>query len=299
MVNDEVRRIMKGILLAGGAGSRLHPATKAISKHFMMVYDKPLIYYSLSNLMLAGIREVLLISSARDLEFYKNLFSDGKSLGIRIEYEVQDSPNGIPEAFIIGESFIKNSNVALALGDNIFFGTGFSSLLQSIKGTLQGSHILTKKVEDPNRFGVANIVNGAIESLEEKPKNSKSNLAITGMYFFDSTVSERTKQLKYSERGEFEIIDLLDSYNKDKLLIASELPRGTFWLDTGTSESMLDASLFIRTVEQHTGLLVGSPEEIALRNNWISIELLKSTIKDEKSTYFDMLQKIILNHHDK
>ena len=293
-----MRRKMRGILLAGGAGSRLHPATRAISKHFMMVYDKPLIYYSLSNLMLAGIREVLLISSARDLEFYKNLFSDGKSLGIQIEYKVQDAPNGIPEAFIIGELFIKNYDVALALGDNIFFGTGFSALLQSIKETLHGSHILTKKVEDPNRFGVANIVNGVIESLEEKPKNSKSDLAITGLYFFDSTVSERTKELKYSNRGEYEIIDLLDSYNKDNMLSASELPRGTFWLDTGTSESMLDASLFIRTVEQHTGLLVGSPEEIAYRNNWISSELLKSNIKGEKSKYFDMLQKLIPSYLD-
>jgi len=259
----------------------------------MMVYDKPLIYYSLSNLMLAGIKEVLLISSARDLELYKKLFSDGDSLGIRIDYEVQDSPNGIPEAFIIGESFIKNCDVALALGDNIFYGAGFSSLLQSIKESLSGSHIITKKVEDPNRFGVANIVNGVIESLEEKPINSKSDLAITGLYFFDRTVSERTKELKYSNRGEYEIIDLLDSYNKDRMLSVSELPRGTFWLDTGTSESMLDASLFIRTIEQHTGLLVGSPEEIALRNSWISAELLKSNIKDEKSTYFDMLQKLI------
>jgi glucose-1-phosphate thymidylyltransferase len=295
MVNDDIRGKMKGILLAGGAGSRLHPTTKAISKHFMMVYDKPLIYYSISNLMLAGIKEVLLISSARDLAFYKNLLSQGESFGIRIEYAVQDSPNGIPEAFIIGESFIQNSDVALALGDNIFYGTGFSSLLHSIKNSLHGSHILTKKVEDPNRFGIANIVNGVIESLEEKPQNSRSNLAITGLYFFDSTVSDRTKKLKFSDRGEYEIIDLLDSYNKDGLLSASELPRGTFWLDTGTSDSMLDASLFIRTVEQHTGLLVGSPEEIALRNNWITTEALKLNMGDQKSTYFDMLQKLLLN----
>jgi glucose-1-phosphate thymidylyltransferase len=294
MVSDEVQKYMKGILLAGGAGSRLHPATKAVSKHFMMVYNKPLIYYSLSNLMLAGIKEVLLISSARDQASYKDLLSEGESLGIRIEYAVQDSPNGIPEAFIIGESFMKNSAVALALGDNIFYGTGFSSLLHSIKGSLLGSHILTKKVEDPNRFGVANMINGVIESLEEKPQNSRSNLAITGLYFFDNTVSDRTKKLKFSERGEYEIIDLLDSYRNDRLLTASELPRGTFWLDTGTSDSMLDASLFIRTVEQHTGLLVGSPEEIALRNNWISNKVLQSNISGQKSNYFDMLQKLTL-----
>ena len=289
---------MKGILLAGGAGSRLHPTTKAISKHFMMVYNKPLIYYSLSNLMLAGIREVLLISSSRDLEIYKKLLSSGDSLGLQIEYAVQDSPNGIPEAFIIGESFIKNSNVVLALGDNIFYGSGFSTLLHSVKASLKGSHILIKKVEDPNRFGVANIVNGVIESLEEKPENSKSNLAITGLYFFDNSVSERTKKLKKSARGEYEIIDLLVSYNNENLLSASELPRGTFWLDTGTSDSMLDASLFIRTVEQHTGLLVGSPEEIALRNKWITTETLNSNIGGQKSSYFDMLQKLLLQNQN-
>jgi glucose-1-phosphate thymidylyltransferase len=287
---------VKGILLAGGAGSRLYPSTKAISKHFMMVYNKPLIYYSLSNLMLAGVREVLLISTSQDLEFYKKLFSHGEALGIQIEYAVQNDPNGIPEAFIIGESFIKNGNVILALGDNIFYGAGFSSLLNSVKFSFKGSHILTKKVEDPNRFGVANIVDGVIESLEEKPEQSKSNLAITGLYFFDNTVSERTKKLKFSSRGEYEIIDLLDSYNKESLLSASELPRGTFWLDTGTSDSMLDASLFIRTVEQHTGLLVGSPEEVAWRSNWITTESLKLSISDQKSTYFDMLQKLILHY---
>ena len=296
MVNDEMQKQVKGILLAGGAGSRLHPTTRAISKHFMMVYDKPLIYYSLSNLMLAGVREILLITSSRDLEIYKKLLSSGNSLGLQIEYAVQDSPNGIPEAFIIGESFIKNENVILALGDNIFYGAGFSSLLHSIGDSLKGSHIIIKKVEDPNRFGVANIVNGEIESLEEKPENSKSNLAITGLYFFDNSVSERTKKLKISARGEYEIIDLLDSYNKESLLSASELPRGTFWLDTGTSDSMLDASLFIRTVEQHTGLLVGSPDEIAFRNNWITTEILKSNINGQKSTYFDMLRKLILQH---
>lgn len=289
---------MKGILLAGGAGSRLYPTTKAISKHFMMVYNKPLIYYSLSNLMLAGIREVLLISSSPDLEIYKKLLSCGDSLGMQIEYAVQDSPNGIPEAFIIGESFIKNSNVVLALGDNIFYGSGFSTLLHSVKASLKGSHILTKKVEDPNRFGVANIVNGAIESLEEKPQNSKSNLAITGLYFFDHSVSERTKKLIKSARGEYEIIDLLDSYNNENLLSASELPRGTFWLDTGTFDSMLDASLFIRTVEQHTGLLVGSPEEIALRNKWITAETLISSIGGQKSSYFDMVQKLLLQNQN-
>jgi glucose-1-phosphate thymidylyltransferase len=296
MVNDETQKKVKGILLAGGAGSRLYPTTKVISKHFMMVYDKPLIYYSLSNLMLAGVREILLISSSRDLEIYKKLLSSGESLGLQIEYAVQDSPNGIPEAFIIGESFIENGNVILALGDNIFYGAGFSSLLHAVKDSLKGSHILIKKVEDPNRFGVANIVNGVIESLEEKPQNSKSNLAITGLYFFDSSVAERTKKLKISARGEYEIIDLLDSYNKENLLSASELPRGTFWLDTGTSDSMLDASLFIRTVEQHTGLLVGSPEEIAFRNNWITTEILKSNINGQKSTYFDMLGKLTLQY---
>lgn len=295
MVNDEMCRKVRGILLAGGSGSRLYPATKAISKHFMMVYDKPLIFYSLSNLMLAGVREVLLISTSQDLKIYKKLFSNGESLGIQIEYAVQNKPNGIPEAFVIGESYIENNSVALALGDNIFYGAGFSSLLNSVKVSLQGAHILTKKVEDPNRFGVANIVNGVIKSLEEKPERSKSNLAITGLYFFDSTVSERTKELKFSNRGEYEIIDLLDSYNKESLLSASELPRGTFWLDTGTSDSMLDAGLFIRTVEQHTGLLVGSPEEVALRNNWITVEALKFNIKDHKSTYSEMLEKLLLN----
>jgi glucose-1-phosphate thymidylyltransferase len=286
---------MKGILLAGGAGSRLGPATKSISKHFMMVYDKPLIYYSLCNLMLAGIQEILLISTSRDLEIYQNLLSNGESFGINIEYSVQDSPNGIPQAFVIGESFIKDDSVVLALGDNIFHGSGFGSLLRSIGSSHEGAHILIKQVEDSSRFGVVNMLNGVIESLEEKPQNSRSNLAITGLYFFDHTVSERTKNLSMSNRGEYEIIDLLTSYNKDNFLRASELPRGTFWLDTGTSDSMLDASIFIRTIEQHTGLLVGSPEEVALRSKWVTIEELRTSIVGQKSTYFDMLQKLIHN----
>ena len=185
--------------------------------------------------------------------------------------------------------------MVLALGDNIFHGTGFGSLLRSIVSSHQGAHILIKQVEDSSRFGVAHMLDGVIKSLEEKPQNSRSNLAITGLYFFDNSVSERTKDLSMSNRGEYEIIDLLASYNKDNLLKASELPRGTFWLDTGTSDSMLDASIFIRMIEQHTGLLVGSPEEVALRSNWVTVEELRASIIGQKSTYFDMLQRLIDN----
>jgi glucose-1-phosphate thymidylyltransferase len=286
---------MKGILLAGGAGSRLNPTTKAISKHFMMIYDKPLIYYSLSNLMLAGIQEILLICTSRDLKFYNDLLGDGTRFGIDIDYKIQDSPNGIPEAFLIGETFVSSEQVVLALGDNIFYGSGFSTLLNSIVSNLSGSHILTKKVEDPNRFGVIGTLNGRIDYLEEKPVSSKSNMAITGLYFFDNTVSQRVKELKPSSRGELEIIDLLKSYQEDERLNYSELPRGTFWLDTGTTDSMLDASLFIRTIEQHTGSLIGSPEEIAFRNQWIDINELTLQVENQNGSYYKLLKKILLD----
>lgn len=290
---------MKGILLAGGKGSRLAPATLAISKHLLPVFDKPLIYYSLSNLMLCGIREILIICRNEDKPHYETLFGNGASLGLSIKYAIQSSPGGIPEALLIAESFVRDESVVLGLGDNLFHGTGLPSIFQENTSFSHGARVLTKRVPDPARFGVANLdQKGAILSIEEKPANPVSDSAITGMYFLDKSAVMRARLLRPSDRGELEIVDLLKSYLEDGALEASELPRGTLWLDTGTVESLLDAGVYVRSFQTHTNQLIGSPEEIAFRNGWIDETQLINLAKSLNTSYGQALLHVV-NLHSK
>ena len=267
---------MKGIILAGGTGSRLWPLTKTTSKQLLPVYDKPLIYYPLSTLMLAGIKEILIITTPQDSDDFKNLLGDGKSLGISIEYAVQPKPEGLAQAFIIAEEFIGDDSVALILGDNIFYGSGLGRRLSEIPN-VPGATIFGVRVNDPQRYGVVEISeSGQIKSIEEKPTNPKSNIAVPGLYFFDQTVSERAKMVTKSARGELEITSVIDSYLKNNLLSIRELEENTAWMDCGTVDSMNDASNFIRQVEQSSGKKVGCIEEIAWHYNWIDNEALIS-----------------------
>ncbi|MBX4258424.1 glucose-1-phosphate thymidylyltransferase RfbA [Clostridium estertheticum] len=262
---------MKGIILAGGSGTRLYPVTKSISKQIVPIYDKPMIYYPLSVLMLAGIKEVLIISTQRDLPAFKELFKDGSELGMRFEYEVQKEPNGLAEAFIIGERFIGDDNVALVLGDNIFWGQSLTSQLKSASSIENGAIIFGYYVQDPTAYGVAEFdKNGKVISLEEKPQNPKSNYAIPGLYFYDNTVIEKARNLKPSARGELEITDLNKLYMNEGNLKVNLLGRGMAWLDTGTHDSMLDASNFVAAVQNRQGTYIACLEEIAYRNGWIN-----------------------------
>lgn len=268
---------MKGIILAGGTGTRLYPMTKSISKQILPIYDKPMIYYPLSVLMLAGIREVLIISTPRDLRCFKELFQDGSELGMKIEYKVQEKPNGLAEAFIIGEDFIGNDNVALVLGDNIFFGQAFSPILKNAAKLEKGAGIFGYLVKDPRAYGVVEFdKNRNVISIEEKPENPKSKYAVPGLYFYDNTVIEKAKSIKPSKRGELEITDLNRLYLEEKTLKVNLLGRGFAWLDTGTHKNLLQASNFIETIQERQGNYVACIEEIAYRNGWISREdLLK------------------------
>ncbi len=285
---------MKGIILAGGSGTRLYPLTKSISKQIIPIYDKPMIYYPLSILMLAGIRDVLIISTPKDIHLYQDLFGDGKNLGISISYAEQPSPDGLAQAFIIGEEFIGNSPVCMILGDNLFYGFELPKQLREASKLRDGALVFGYHVNDPERYGVAEFdKNGKVKSIEEKPEKPKSNYAVTGLYFYDNTVVEKAKSLKPSKRGELEITDLNQLYLNEGSLHLQVMGRGMAWLDTGTHESMLQASNFIATIEQRQGLKVSCLEEIAYRKGFINREqLLKLAEPLLKNQYGQYLLRI-------
>lgn len=288
---------MKGIILAGGSGTRLHPLTLAMSKQMMPVYDKPMIYYPLSTLMLAGIREILIISTPRDLPLFKELLGDGAQLGMRLDYAVQPSPDGLAQAFIIGEKFIGHDKVALILGDNIFYGEGLSKTLQASTDP-DGAIIFAYHVHDPERYGVVYFdENGKVLDIQEKPKNPKSSFAVPGIYFYDNTVVELAKTLTPSPRGELEITDLNKRYLSQQKLNVQILNRGTAWLDTGTHDSLLDAGNFVQIIEQRQGLKIGCIEEIAYRMKFIDSQQLRKLAEPlQKSGYGNYLLKLLENN---
>lgn len=281
---------MKGIILAGGSGTRLHPLTRSVSKQILPVYDKPMIYYPLSVLMLAGIKEILVISTPRDIDCFKELLGDGSKVGLKMEYAVQEKPNGLAEAFIIGEKFIGKDNVALVLGDNIFFGQGFSPKVQKAASLEMGAEIFGYLVKDPREYGVVEFDKEKnVLSLEEKPEKPKSKYAIPGLYFYDNTVIEKAKGLKPGKRGELEITDLNKLYLAEGNLKVNLLGRGFAWLDTGTHKNLLHASNFIETIQDRQGNYVACIEEIAYKNGWITkeelIKLAEPLLKTEYGKY--------------
>lgn len=281
---------MRGIILAGGAGTRLYPITRSISKQIIPVYDKPMIYYPLSVLMLAGIQEILIISTPNDIGLYKSLFGNGEQLGLKLAYKVQPSPDGLAQAFLLGEEFIGDENVCLILGDNIFYGYNFSSILEEAAKLKNGAIVFGYYVNDPHRYGVVEFGNdNKVISIEEKPLNPKSNYAVTGLYFYSNDVIKKAKQLKPSARGELEITDLNRLYLEQGNLNVKLLGRGFAWLDTGTHDSLLQASNFIATIEQRQGLKVSCIEEIAYKKGFITrdqlIELAKPLSKNQYGEY--------------
>ena len=284
----------RGIILAGGNGTRLSPLTNAISKHFLPIYDKPMIYYSLSTLMLAGLREILILSSPRDLDLYKNLLGDGESFGIEIKYAIQEKPLGVVESFLIGKDFIKDYSTVLILGDNLFHGQDFVQTLEKSMLNNPGATIMVYPVSDPQNYGIVQFDNDfQILSIEEKPNSSKSEYAITGLYFYDESVIEKANEIKPSSRGELEITDLNNLYLKENKLKANIFSRGFAWLDTGSFDSLNDASSYVRTLENRQGLKIGCPEEIAWRKGWINDKQLEaSAFKFLRSGYGQYLLKI-------
>lgn len=286
---------MKGIILAGGSGTRLYPVTKAISKQITPIYDKPLIYYPLSVLMLAGIKDILLISTPRDIGTFQELLGSGSDLGLKIEYAVQEQPNGLAEAFIIGENFIGNDSCALVLGDNMFYGHGLTGIVKEAAARDKGATIFGYYVNNPKSFGVVEFdENGKAISLEEKPEHPKSNYAIPGLYFYDNTVVEKAKAVRPSHRGELEITTLNEMYLNEGMLNVLSLGRGMAWLDTGTHDGLLEASNFVKTIQSRQGVMVACLEEIAYKNGWISKEKVEELAKPLlKSHYGEYLINLI------
>ena len=281
---------MKGIILAGGSGTRLYPITKSISKQITPIYDKPMIYYPLSVLMLAGIKDILIISTPRDLPMFEELLKTGSDFGISLSYAVQEQPNGLAEAFLIGENFIGNDSCALVLGDNIFYGHGFTGMLKEAEARKKGATIFGYYVQNPRDFGVVEFdENNRVISLEEKPENPKSNYAVPGLYFYDNTVVEKAKKVKPSKRGELEITTLNEMYLNEGTLNVTSLGRGMTWLDTGTHEALLEAANYVKTIQSRQGVMVACLEEIAYRNGWITkekvCELAKPLLKSKYGEY--------------
>jgi len=286
---------MKGIILAGGSATRLFPLSKSISKQIMPVYDKPMIYYPLSTLMLAEIREVLVISTPRDLPMFQQLLGTGENLGMKFDYVIQEKPNGLAQAFVLGEEFIGNDSVCLILGDNIFYGQGFSKMLQQAKTVTSGACIFGYYVKDPRAYGVVDFdETGKVISIEEKPEYPKSNYAVPGLYFYDRSVVSRAKILKPSARGEYEITDLNRTYLEEDQLKVQLFGRGFAWLDTGNSDSLLDASNFVATIQKRQGFYVSCIEEIAWRNGWIDDSQLSKSGKElDKTEYGQYILSLI------
>lgn len=289
---------MKGIVLAGGSGTRLYPITRGISKQLLPIYDKPMIYYPLSVLMLADIRDILIITTANDLDSYKRLLGDGKNFGINLSYVVQDNPNGLAEAFILGEDFIGEDNVALILGDNIFYGQGFSPTLQKARSRELGATVFGYTVKDPGRFGVVEFDSDmkAI-SIEEKPSKPKSNIAVTGLYFYDNSVIDIAKSIQPSKRGELEITSVNEIYLKQGALNVEILGRGFAWLDTGTHESLLEASHFVQTIELRQGYKIACLEEIAFTKGWLSLNKINKALEAMGNNNYGQYLLGIINEH--
>lgn len=285
----------KGIILAGGSGTRLNPITQTISKQLLPIYDKPMVYYPLSVLMIAGIKDILLISTPHDIKSYEKLLGDGSRFGVKITYKIQPNPGGIAQAFILGEEFIEDHNVALILGDNIFYGEGFTEKLINATSKNKGSTIFAYHVKDPERFGVVSFnKNNLATSIDEKPVSPNSNYAVTGLYFYDNDVVNIAKSIKPSTRGELEITDINNVYLKSKNLHVEVLGRGFAWLDTGTYDSLLEASHFVQTIEKRQGLKVACLEEIALKNGWISASQFKEQLDyQSKSEYYEYLRGLV------
>ncbi len=288
---------MKGIILAGGSATRLYPLSKAISKQIMPVYDKPMIYYPLSTLMLAGIREVLVISTPRDLPMFRDLLGDGSRLGMRLEYKVQEVPNGLAQAFVLGKEFLNGEPGCLILGDNMFYGQGFRTMLREavahVDNGQRGACIFGYEVQDPTAYGVVEFdESGKVLSLEEKPKQPKSNYAIPGLYFYDSTVCDKAAALQPSARGEYEITDLNKLYLQEQTLRVQLFGRGFAWLDTGNCDSLLEAGNFIATIQNRQGFYISCIEEIAWRNGWITTDQLRALGKEMKTEYGRYLERL-------